>query len=101
MWAPFRLEDAMTMVYIPAPLRDMCGGIATLEIAAPTLEALLRALDVRCPGFYGRVVEGGRVRPELAVAIDGEAATYPLSEPMSHVRDVTIIPAIGGGASGI
>ncbi len=87
----------MTMVYIPAPLRDMCGGIATLDVQAPTLDALLRALDLRCPGFYARVVEDGRVRPELAVAIDGEAAPYPLSEPVSHVRDLTIIPAIGGG----
>jgi molybdopterin synthase sulfur carrier subunit len=87
----------MTMVYIPAPLRDMCGGIATLDVQAPTLDALLRALDLRCPGFYARVVEDGRVRPELAVAIDGEAATYPLSEPVSHVRDLTIIPHIGGG----
>ena len=60
----------MTMVYIPAPLRDMCGGIATLDVQAPTLDALLRALDLRCPGFYARVVEDGRVRPELAVAID-------------------------------
>lgn len=89
----------MASVYIPAPLRDLCAGASRLELTASTLDQLLRALDERCPGFYARIVEDGAIRPELAVAIDGEAANYPLGERLHAAADVTIVPAISGGAS--
>ena len=88
----------MAKVFIPTMLRPLCQGAQNLEIAAKTLDELLHCLDARCPGFYDRVVEGGRVRPELAVAIDGEAMSYALHEPLRPDADVTIVPAIGGGA---
>lgn len=87
----------MAVVRIPSPLRPLCGGAGTLEVTGTTLDEVLRAIDGRCPGFYDRVVDGGRVRPELAIAIDGEAAGYPLHEPLRPNADVTIVPAIGGG----
>jgi len=87
----------MAAVLVPALLRPLCGGSARLEIQAATLEELLREIDRRCPGFYARVVEDGRVRPELAVAIDGEAASYPLYERLRPGAEVAIVPAIGGG----
>lgn len=89
----------MATVLVPSLLRDLCGGVARLDLPAATLEELLRQLDLRCPGFYQRVVEGNRVRPELAIAIDGEAAAFALHEPLRPGADVTIVPAIGGGAS--
>lgn len=87
----------MANVVIPALLRDLCGGSPQLQVPAANLRELLHALDRRCPGFYARVVEDGHVRPELAIAIDGEAADYPLHEPLRPGADVTIVPAIGGG----
>lgn len=88
----------MAIVHIPTTFRALCAGLARVELPAATLDELLRALDERCPGFYSRVVEAGRVRPELAVAIDGEAMSYPLHEPLRPNSDVTLVPAIGGGA---
>lgn len=87
----------MATVWIPALLRPLCGGDAKLEVAASTLDELLRGLDAKCPGLYDRVVENGRLRPELAVAIDGEAESFPLWEKLKPNADVTILPAIGGG----
>ena len=87
----------MATVYVPTLFRNLCGGAHKLEVPAATLDELLRAVDVRCPGFYERVVEEGRVRPELAIAIDGEAAAFPLWEPLGVSAEVSIIPAIGGG----
>jgi hypothetical protein len=77
--------------------QPLCGGARSLQIEAATLRDLLRAIDLRCPGFYDRVVEDGRIRPELAIAIDGEAMTYPLHEPLGPATEVTIVPAISGG----
>ena len=88
----------MATVHVPAPLRGLCGGAARLDVAGATLVELLREVDQRCPGFFARVVEDGRLRPEISVAIDGDAAPVPLHEPIAPGAEVTIIPAIAGGA---
>ncbi|MGK2965614.1 MAG: MoaD/ThiS family protein [Tepidiformaceae bacterium] len=87
----------MAKVWIPSPLRPLCGGVSALEVPGATLREALEALDVRCPGFMERVVEDGRVRPELAIAIDGEARTFALFQELRPDADLTIIPAISGG----
>lgn len=87
----------MARAMIPSQLRGLCGGAATLDVPAATLEELLKGIDARCPGFYERVVDDGQVRPELAVAIDGEAMTFPLFEPLRPNAEVAFVPAIGGG----
>lgn len=87
----------MAILHVPALLRPLCGGSDRLELAATTLEELLRAADERCPGLYQRVVVDGALRPELAVAIDGEMQSFALYEPLHPAADVSIVPAIGGG----
>ncbi|HET7738283.1 MAG TPA: MoaD/ThiS family protein [Tepidiformaceae bacterium] len=87
----------MAKVWIPSPLRPLCGGVNALEVPGTTLRDVLEALDQRCPGFMERVVDEGRVRPELAIAIDGEARTFALFQDLRPDADVTIIPAISGG----
>ena len=82
---------------VPALLRPMCGGATRMEAPGATLGAVLRSLDGQCPGIYDRVVEEGRVRPELAIALDGEAQALPLHHPLAPEAEITIVPAIGGG----
>lgn len=88
----------MATIWIPSQLRGLCGGTDRLDLPADTLDELFRAVDKRCPGFYDRVVEDGRVRGELAVAIDSEAMAYPLFQALTAHADVAIVPAIGGGS---
>ncbi|MBE0611569.1 MAG: MoaD/ThiS family protein [Dehalococcoidia bacterium] len=87
----------MALVIIPATLRDLCGGSPQLEVEGATIGELLRALDARCPGFYGRVVEEGRLRPELAFAVNGEVVPLALHDTVTPGTEITIVPAIGGG----
>ncbi len=87
----------MATVAIPAMLRDLCGGALSLEVEGATLDTLLVELDRRCPGFYGRVVEDGRLRPELAFALDGEVVRLGLHDVVQPAAEITIVPAIGGG----
>ena len=87
----------MANVFVPTLLRPLCDGRSRLELPAATLGELLRALDEEGPGFYDRVVDEGAVRPDLAIAINGEAMSYPLFEPLAPNAEVTIVPAIGGG----
>ncbi|MCY4390555.1 MAG: MoaD/ThiS family protein [Chloroflexi bacterium] len=88
----------MATVLIPSPLRSLCAGAAILEVAGATLGEILRAVDVRCPGFYERAVDEGRLRPELSIALNGHAFRYGLTEPIAPNDEVTIVPAIGGGS---
>jgi len=87
----------VAQVIIPALLRDMFGGVSRLEVPGATLAELFRELDLRCPGFEARVTENGRVRPELAIAINGEMESFALHDAVPPGAEVAIIPAIGGG----
>jgi sulfur-carrier protein len=87
----------MAIVIIPATLRDFCAGASKLDVPGTTIGQVLRELDVRCPGFYGRVVDGDRLRPELAFAVDGEVMNLALHDPVGPATEITIVPAIGGG----
>ncbi len=87
----------MATVIVPAPLRDFCAGASRLEVSGQTIGEVLREMDVRCPGFYQRVVENGQVRPDLAFAIDGEVVSLALHDPVGPATEIAIVPAIGGG----
>jgi molybdopterin converting factor small subunit len=86
-------------VWVPALLRPLCGGDSRLTVEGRTLREVLESLDRACPGFFDRVVEDSRLRPELAVAINGEAGSFPLHEPVPEGAEVSILPAIGGGVA--
>lgn len=87
----------MPNVIIPTPLRDLCAGAAHLDVPGATIGEVLREMDSRCPGFYARVVENGRVRPELAIAINGEMESAQLHEAILASAEIAIVPAIAGG----
>lgn len=84
-------------VFVPSLLRPLCGGAPTVDGPAGTLAALLRAIDDACPGFYARLVEDGRLRPDLALAVNGEIIQVGLHEVIQEGTEIAIVPAIGGG----
>jgi molybdopterin converting factor small subunit len=87
----------MIVIVVPALLQPLCDGRRRVEVDAATLGEALRALDAACPGIYDRIVEDGRVRPQLAVAVNGEVYQMPLHERLRPGTELTIVPAIGGG----
>lgn len=68
-----------------------------MEVEGDTIGALLRGLDAQCPGIYARLVSEGRLRPELAFAVDGEILPLALHDAVRPGAEVTIVPALGGG----
>lgn len=87
----------MAVVIIPATLRDHCAGASKLEVPGTTIGEILRAVDDQCPGFYQRVVDGQRLRPELAFALNGEVVPLALHDHVSDTTEIAIVPALGGG----
>lgn len=86
-------------VFIPTMLQPMTGGVKQVACEARNIRQVIDRLDELYPGIKGRLVEEGRLRPNLAVAIDGEVGRMGLLDRVQESSEVHFVPAIGGGAS--
>ena len=88
-------------VRLPGALRDATGGQTKLEASGRTLGDVIADIDLRHPGFRGRVLdEGGRLRTYVNVYIgeDDARAKGGLSAQVPDGSEVMVIPAMAGGA---
>ena len=87
----------MATVFIPAMLQSLTGGATQMQIAGNTVRALINALEERFPGFKDRLLQDGDLRPDIAVAVDGEFAV-DLIERVHSDSEVHFVPPLSGGA---
>ena len=88
----------MPIVFIPTMLLPLSGGVKQAKIDAANLRQVIDGLESLYPGIKTRLLEEGQIRPNLAVAIDGEVARLGLLEKVGEQSEVHFVPAIGGGA---
>ena len=90
----------MAVVRIPTVLRPQAGGEARVEVAGATLGEVLRALVAAHPALEERLLDGDRVRGYVNVFVDDEDVRYlgGLDAPVGEGSEVTIMPAVAGGA---
>lgn len=88
----------MATVFIPTMLQTMTGEVKQVDVAAGNVRQVIDRLDQLFPGLKDRLVVEGRIRPGLAVAIDGEVARMGLLDKVGDNSEVHFVPAIGGGA---
>ena len=87
--ARVRLPRSLVALFPDAP-RD-------LEVPAPDLVALIRALDARYPGMWDRLCEPGpRLREHINVFVDGHRVS--IDAVLKDGSVVHILPAVSGGA---
>lgn len=87
----------MATVWIPPLMRSLANDQETVEVAGETVRELVQALDERFPGIAERLVEEGRLRPGLSVAVDGVVSNKGLREPVKPDSEVHFVPAMSGG----
>jgi sulfur-carrier protein len=90
----------MPTVFIPAMLKGFTGGLGQVEIEGATVREIVENLDRKFPGLAARLVEGGKLKTNLAVAIDGEVAALGLLEKVPASGEVHFVAAISGGSRG-
>ena len=87
-------------VHVPGPLRDYCGGVSEIALAASSVRGVLEEIERQHPSLYAGICdETGRVRRHVNLFVNA-----------AHVRDregldttlvsgdiVTILPAVSGG----
>lgn len=86
----------MPVVCVHGPLRKLAGGEPEHALAGGTVEALLRALELRHPGLSGWVLdERGLIRRHINIYVNGERGG---AETVVEDGDrVEVLPAISGG----
>jgi sulfur-carrier protein len=90
----------MPVVWIPALLRDMTGGETAVTMPGATVKQVIEHLDERYPGMQARLCQGDRLRPNIAVVIDGEVYRSALQHQLTETSEIWFLPALSGGGSG-
>jgi sulfur-carrier protein len=87
-------------VRIPTILRQHTGGEKSVTGSGQTLAELVEDLENRHPGLRERLVDEGVLRRFVNVYVNDEDVRFTgaLSTELSDGDEVTILPAVAGGA---
>ena len=78
-------------------MQTYTGGKETVEMEGRTVRRLIVALNETYPGLKDALMDGDRLKPGIAVAVNGPG--QPTGTPATPAEDneVFFVPAIGGG----
>lgn len=88
----------MPVVWIPSLMRSLTGNQGQIEVDGDTLRQVVENLEVKHPGIRNRVIEDDRIRPGLAVSVNGEVTNEGLRTRIAATDEVHFVAAIGGGS---
>ena len=88
----------MAVVHIPAHFRQYTSDEATVEVPGGTLRQVIDALEAAHPGMRDILMRNGRVRSEIAIAVNSTVTENNLLEPIPDDAEVHLVPAIAGGS---
>ena len=87
----------MALVFIPSLMRNITGGLDRVEVEGSTLRQVVENLEAAYPGVKAVVLDDNRIRPGLALAVNGVPTARGLMEAVPEGAEVQIMPAIAGG----
>jgi molybdopterin converting factor small subunit len=87
-------------VWIPALHRSLTNGQEVVTADGETVAEVVADLEAHYPGMEARLCEDGRLRPHIAVAINGEVTRRGLRERLTAPSELHFIPALSGGTLG-
>ena len=87
----------MALVFIPSLMQNLSNGEQRVSVEGANVRQIIDNLDSMFPGFKNRLVEDGRVKPNIYVAIDGEITPLGMIEKVTEDSEVHFLPAISGG----
>ena len=87
----------MAKIFIPTMLQSLTAGVKHVDLDARNVRQIIERLEELYPGMKDRLVEDGEIRPNLAIAIDGDVAIMGMLEKVEENSEVHFVPAIGGG----
>lgn len=88
----------MPVVWIPSLMRALTDQQEQVEVAGETLREVVENLECRYPGIRGRVIEDDRIKPGLAVSVNGEITNEGLRARVAETDEIHFVIAISGGS---
>lgn len=91
----------MARVRIPTPLRALTNDARVVHAAGATLVEVVDDLDRQFPGIRARIVDSeGSVHAFVNIFVNDQDIRFlqGLATPLTDQADVSIIPAMAGGA---
>jgi molybdopterin synthase sulfur carrier subunit len=87
----------LAQVYIPTLLQPVTRGKSSVEADGSTVREVIDNLEQAWPGLRERLLDGGRLRANISVAVDGEVSPLGLLEAVGPASEVHFVAAIKGG----
>ena len=87
----------MPTVYIPTLLQAVNGGKSAVQVDGETVHQVIDNLEKAYPGIRERLMDQGKLRPNISVAVDGEVTPIGLLEAVGPQSEVHFVAAIKGG----
>ena len=87
----------MPTVFFPAQLRPLTGGRESVDVDGKSVRQVVEQLERLYPGISERLVNDGRLRPNISVAVDGVVSPLGLLEETPPDSEIHFVTAISGG----
>jgi len=87
----------MPEVWIPALLQSLSQGEQKVRVPGKTVREVIDNLELQFPGMRARLLDGDRIRPSIAVVVDGIISQDKLRHQLEEESEVHFMPAISGG----
>ena len=90
-------------VSIPTILRNYTGGAKAVDASGATLDEVFGDLDAQFSGIRERLVDESGLRRFVNVYLNDEDVRFldGLATPVGEGDQVTILPAVAGGAADV
>ena len=89
----------MPIIAIPSLLRKLTNGEESITVSGTTIREAIDNLESRYPGMKARLCEGDRIKPGIAVYVNGLLTRGSILESVDADAEIHFLPAIGGGIS--
>jgi len=81
-------------------MRGFTGGLAEVQAHGTTVREVIDDLDSHYPGLKTRLMDDDRLKPNIALVVDGVSSRQGLRQAVSESSEVHFVPAISGGRCG-
>jgi hypothetical protein len=87
----------LPVVGIPSLLRDLTNGHRLISVEGDSVRQVIENLEKLHPGIKERLYDGDRLRPSIAVVVDGYTSTLKLRHRLEESSEVHFVISISGG----
>lgn len=87
----------MPIIFIPAAMKELTAGAAEIHVGGSTVREAVAELEAAHPGIRDWLFEDNRLKPNIAVAVDGVVSPIGLLQHVDENSEIHFVAAISGG----